>query len=200
MTPPGRRTQQQRSEATTADLLAAARRLFAADGYAATSLDTVCEQAGVSRGALYHHFRNKEALFLAVYEREQRALAAAIAEEFGRHLDPWEGLVAGCRVFLVRAHEPAVQRITIIDAPSALGWNAVRAVREDCRHMMRIGVSRAVRAGSIAERQVEALASLLHGALCEGAVAVACAEEPEAALEAVLAELGRLLSALADAR
>ena len=92
-----RLTQQERTEATTAALLGAARELFAQDGYAATSLDAVVARAGVTKGALYHHFEGKDDLFAAVFARENARLLDAIVTAYGREPDPWDALEAGCR-------------------------------------------------------------------------------------------------------
>src|SRR5487761_1533705 len=103
-----RRTQRERSEGTVSELLRVGRELFAANGYANTSLDAVCTRADVSKGALYHHFSNKESLFLAVYEAEQEAMRRASAA-------------------------PVRQRIVYLDAPGAIGWTAMRRIQADCK-------------------------------------------------------------------
>lgn len=199
---PRRRTQHERSDATVGQITAAARELFATEGYAATSLEAICERADVTKGALYHHFTSKAHLFESVYIQEQAALSASIAEEYRRHDDPWDGLYEGCRVFLEAALDLRVQRITLLDGPSALGWAKVRNLREDCRHMVRFGVRKAMEAGRIAPRPVEPLTSLLHGTLCESAVAIANADDPDDMFRLTMAELRRVFDALpvADSR
>ena len=89
-------TQQERTELTTTSLVAAGRELFAADGYAATSLDAVVERAGLTKGALYHHFAGKRELFAAVFEAEQRRLNEVVAVAYTGIDDPWEAFEAGC--------------------------------------------------------------------------------------------------------
>jgi AcrR family transcriptional regulator len=89
LNPAARRSQQERSEATTTALVAAARELFAQDGLAATSVEAVCARAGVTKGALYHHFAGKRELFAAVFSAEQERLAAAIVAAYGAHEDLW---------------------------------------------------------------------------------------------------------------
>lgn len=193
-----RRTQQERSSATTRQLLTAARGLFAQDGYAATSLDAICEAAGVTKGAFYHHFRNKEQLFRAVYEREQQALSSAITETYSRYTDPWEGLFQGVREFLVGSMEPSTQRITLIDAPGALGWEVMREVRADCRRMMFHGLSQALDKGRFSRQEIDSLTSMLHGAQCEAAMAMAHADDPDQLLEATLRQFRYLCGAIAQ--
>ncbi|MCF2531662.1 TetR/AcrR family transcriptional regulator [Yinghuangia soli] len=193
-----RRTQQERSGATTAELLAAARGLFAAEGYAGTSLDAVCVRAGVSKGALYHHFRNKEALFHAVYVAEEQAIAEAVAKAYLAEADRdrWDAVFEGCKAYLMMCLDPGVQRITLLDAPGALGVEAVDEVTALCVKQMYIGVKRAIQAGRLEERPVEPLARMLFGALSEAAKNIGRAEDPVLARGEALAELRRLFDAV----
>jgi AcrR family transcriptional regulator len=195
---PARQRQRERSDATVEDLLTAARALFAADGYAATSLDAVCERAGVTKGALYHHFSGKRQLFSAVYAREQQRLSETISAAYLVVAeDPWEAVFAGSRAYLEASLDPEVQRITLFDAPGALGWEAMRDLGVNCRELTLRGVSRAIGTGAIPPRPAEPLTSLLYGGLSESAMAVVRAEDPRAALREVLADLRRLFDALA---
>ncbi len=190
-------TQEERSEATTAALVTAARELFAADGFAATSLDAVVAKAGVTKGALYHHFAGKRELFAAVFAAEQRRLAAAIVAAYSAEEDPWRAFEAGCAAFIEACQEPGVQRIALLDAPAALGWETIRALEAGSLQMMQQGIARAIEAGAIAERPAVPLAHLLFGAICESAMVVARAEDPDAALREARAELRRVLRSLA---
>jgi AcrR family transcriptional regulator len=190
-------TQQQRTEATTAALTAAARELFAADGFGATSLDAVVAKAGVTKGALYHHFAGKRELFAAVFAAEQRRLAAAIVAAYEREADPWRAFEAGCGAFIEACQEPGVQRIALLDAPAALGWETIRQLEAGSLEMMKQGIERAIEAGAIADRPAAPLAHLLFGAICESAMVVARAEHPDAALRDALTELSRVLRSLA---
>ncbi|MFE5796852.1 TetR/AcrR family transcriptional regulator [Streptomyces sp. NPDC056503] len=188
----GRRTQQERSSATTQQLLASARKLFARDGYASTSLDAICEASEVTKGAFYHHFKNKEQLFRAVYEREQQDLSSAIAQKYSHYNDPWEALFQGIREFLVGSMEPSTQRITLIDAPGALGWEAMREIRADCRRMMSYGLSQALGKDRYHRHEIESLASMIYGAQVEAAMAMAHADDTDELLESTLSQF-RLL-------
>jgi AcrR family transcriptional regulator len=192
-----RPTQQERSDATVEDLLAAARALFATAGYAATSLDAVCERAGVTKGALYHHFSGKKQLFAAVYAREQERLNERITAAYRAVTDPWGAVFEGCRAYLEASLDPAVQRITLLDAPGALGWEAMRDVGVNCRELTRKGVARAVRKGAIPARPADPLTSMLYGGLSENAMAIVRADDPQAALDEALTDLRRLFDALA---
>ena len=193
------RTQRERSEATTAALVDVARRLFAADGYAATSLDDVVRGAGVTKGALYHHFEGKRDLFLAVYEREQQALAQVQFQAFARKKGTWEGFFAATQAFFEASLDPGVQRITLLDAPSALGWETMREV-EGRYSLVQLhqGIEALIHDGHLAPRPVAPLAHMLFGAMCEAAMLVARAEDQRAATKQVLAELRRIVEALRD--
>ncbi|MCP2164809.1 TetR/AcrR family transcriptional regulator [Goodfellowiella coeruleoviolacea] len=191
-----RRTQRERTEATTAALLGAARELFATDGFALTSLNAICERAGVTRGAFYHHFSNKEQIFREVYAVEQHRLSQAVRESFRQHSDPWTGLIAGCRALLEKSLEPTVWRLTLVEAPAALGWTAMRDIQTDCKNQMRTGLAMAIEAGCIPSRPLEPLTSLLYGALTESALDVVHAEDTAAWLEQTLSELRLLLAGL----
>ena len=192
-----RRTQRERSETTVAALVAAARDLFANDGYAATSLDAVATAAGVTKGALYHHFAGKRELFRAVYEHEQEQLVAALGEAYARKRDPWDGFEAGCRAFIESSLDPGLQRITLLDAPGVLGWEAIREIESPALALTELGIERAMEAGRLPRRPAQPLAHLLFGAMCEGSMKIARAEDPAAMQRAVWAELRRVLRALA---
>ncbi len=190
-------TQQERTEATTGSLVTAARELFAEDGYAATSLDAVVAKAGVTKGALYHHFGGKRELFAAVFAAEQVRLSGAIVAAYEREKDPWEAFEAGCAAFIEACQEPGVQRIALLDAPPALGWETIRQLESGSLRMMEQGIERAIEAGSIEPRPITPLAHLLFGAICESAMVVARAGDQDAALADALAELHRMLRSLA---
>ncbi|WUH94261.1 TetR family transcriptional regulator [Streptomyces sp. NBC_00433] len=193
-----RPTQRERSDATVEDLLKAARTLFATAGYAATSLDAVCERAGVTKGALYHHFAGKKQLFSAVYTREQERLSARITAAYtALAADPWEAVFAGSRAYLEAALDPEVQRITLFDAPGALGWEAMRDLGVNCRELTHKGIARAIRKGAIPERPADPLTSMLYGGLSESAMAIVRTADPQAALRDALADLRKLFDALA---
>ena len=192
------RTQRERTETTTAQLLEEARRLFAADGYNATSLDDVVAAAGVTKGALYHHFASKRDLFRAVFENEERALARVCHDAYQREADPWDGFYAGCTAFLEESLDPGVQRIAVLDGPAVLGWEVVREIeRAYSLKMIESGLRQAIESGRIAKRPTGPLAHLLFGALCEGAMVVArTSGDQRAAMREVARELRALLTAL----
>jgi AcrR family transcriptional regulator len=191
------RTQRERSEATTAELVAAARDLFAADGYAATLMDDVVERAGVTKGALYHHFEGKAELFEAVFELEQQRLAEILLEAYSRKRQHWEGFHAACEAYFEAVLDPGVQRITLLDAPSVISWERMREIKD--RHtvaVLRRCLEMAVNRELVARRPLEPLVRMLTGAIAEAAMLVARAEDQRKATREVLAELKVFLTAL----
>ncbi len=158
-----------RSERTRVALLDAARARFAADGYAATSTPTIVEDAGVSRGALYHHFRDKADLFQGVVEREYEivageieAAAMALVTQSG---DSLNAIAAGGDAFLDAMRDEGRRRILLIDGPAVLGPKAMREI--NARHTgrtLREGLAAGIACGDFADLPVDATADLLDAA------------------------------------
>jgi AcrR family transcriptional regulator len=192
-----RRTQVERTEATTAALVGAARELFARDGYDATSLDAVAARAKVTKGAVYHHFEGKRQLFEAVFSREVERMIGPLADAYARKKDPWNAFQAACCAFLDECLDPGLQRIVLLDASSAIGWGNIRRLEAPLLELMELAIARAAEAGRIAKRPTGPLAHFLFGALCEMAMIVARADDPKAAQRQTVAEIGRVLSGLA---
>lgn len=183
-------------EETKASLLAAARDLFGANGYGATSLEEIVARAGVTKGALYHHFGGKAELFQAVHEQVKREVSDRVVEVF-LEPDPWEAMVAGSRLMIEAQLDPAVRRIALHDARSVLDWEHIRAVETRYGTVGLRGVlRRAVRVGAIDRQPLRPLALLLSGAIAEACFYVADADDPDAALEEAMALLLRLLEGL----
>src|SRR4051795_12872123 len=111
-----------KAEATRARLLRVARDLFAKRGYAGVPTEEIVRRAKVTRGALYHHFRDKKDLFRAVHEQFERELVEALGEKISGIQDARELLVTGVRSFLDACTDPALAQIALLDAPSVLGW------------------------------------------------------------------------------
>jgi AcrR family transcriptional regulator len=170
-----RRTQADRRQATRSALLTAGRELFAAKGFAGAGREEIVERAGVTRGALYHHFSSKEDLFRAVYEQLEDEVLTAVATSALAATSPLEQLRRGARAYLdAVAADPAVRRICLLDAPSVLPAEALRDMAE--RHglgLIRGTLAAAMAAGELAERPLEPLARLLRAALMEAAILVA---------------------------
>lgn len=192
-----RRTQAERTEATTAALVDAARELFAHHGYDATSLDAVAARAGVTKGAVYHHFDGKRQLFEAVFAREIEQMTAPIAAAYSRKKDPWDAFKAASFAFLDECLDPGLQRIVLLDAPAAIGWEGIRRLEAPLLDLMERAISRAIDGGRIASRPPGPLAYFLFGATCEMAMIVARAEDQKASQRQAVAEIGRVLDGLA---
>jgi AcrR family transcriptional regulator len=190
-----KRTQAERSESTRAALITAARALFAERGYAGVGTEEIVRAAGVTRGALYHHFKGKRELFEAVYERIEVELAERIAGSAlaAGTASPMEAMRAGAEMFLAAATEPETQRIVLLDGPSVLGWDRWREIAtEHGLGLIEATLEAAVDAGAIERQPVRPLAHVLMGALDEAAMLVARAEDPDA----MRAEVGRTLDVL----
>ena len=192
------RTQAERSEETVGRLVATARELFAERGFAATSIEDIVRSAGVTRGALYHHFADKTELFRAVFEAEERALASRVAHASARRRDPWRRIEAGCEEFLDAAGQPGVRKILLIEGPAVLGWDGVREIQY--RYGLsawRQGLEHAMDEGRLRKRPAEPLAHVLFGALCEAAMVTARSDRPEI-IRGVRAEIQHLVRTIAD--
>jgi len=195
---PARRTQVERSQATRADLIAAARRLFARRGYADVGTEEIVRAAGVTRGALYHHFRGKPELLEAAYEQVESELTEKIAIGALGGSDPLEALRAGTEMFLDACLEPEVQRIVLLDAPAVLGWERWREIAADYGlGLVEAALGAAMEAGQIARQPLRPLAHVMMGALDEAAMLVARADNTETARAEVGATLNSILEGLA---
>ncbi|MEV0202585.1 TetR family transcriptional regulator [Nonomuraea sp. NPDC050691] len=205
----GRRTQAERTRATTGELVEAARLLFGRDGYAATSIDDVARAGGLTKGAVYHHFSGKADLFRAVFVRQQERLTSLIAEAAirpgaapttgGQDADPLEAVRRGARAFLLACAEPETRRIVLLDGPAVLGWDEVRRIEYGhTLRLLREGLAAAADAGRIEPGDVTVRAHLVFGALCEGAMVVARSGDPGTALTEVLARADILIASLAS--
>jgi AcrR family transcriptional regulator len=172
-------TQSERTEATRTALIAAGRRLFGERGFAATSIEELAAAAGVTRGALYHHFASKEDLFAAVFEEVERDLVMAAARAAEKAKDAWDRLRLGFRAFLEACADPAVQRIALVDAHSVLGPERRREITEHyALAAVRSSLEMAMRDGQLPQRPPDALAQLLLGSLNEAAMVIARGEVP----------------------
>ena len=200
-TPAQRRTQSERSESTRGALISAARHLFATRGYAGVGTEEIVRAAGVTRGALYHHFPGKQDLFEAVYEQIEAELAQRIAAGAlaANAESPLEAMRAGADMFLQACTEPEAQRIVLLDGPSVLGWDRWREIAaEHGLGLIEASLQAAVDAGAIESQPVRPLAHVLMGALDEAAMVVARAEDPEQMRREVGRTLDFLIKALSS--
>ena len=190
-------TKAEQADATRTALSAAARQLFTERGYAATSTTEIVERAGVTRGALYHHFAAKDELFRAVFEQLEGEVTKLVAEEALTSPDPLEQLRRGTRAYLDACIDPAVQRVVLLDGPSVLGWETWQEIEQRYGYgLVLAGVEAAIGAGLISALPVDPLAHVLFGALTEAGMVVARADEPRTARADMEAAMDRLLDGL----
>lgn len=173
----------------------AARDLFVERGYGAVSTGDIATAAGTTRNAVYYHFPTKEAVFRAVYEHVEgelagRVIPAALAEPTAR-----ARLRVGCELFLDGCLDPVVLRISVLEAPSAIGFRAMREI-DNANYLdaLRRTIDQAMDDGEIVRLPVDTLASMLVGAMDEAALLIATADDPEARRE----DAGRVVHALLD--
>ncbi len=194
--PPGLRAAHVRD--TRRALLTAARELFAANGFQATRTEEIVQRAGLTRGALYHHFRDKEDLFRAVYAEVTAEVTASLRRRSeDRHVSAWDLFQANSEVYLDAAStNPAYRQIVLIDGPAVLGWNSLSARGDGPTHQIMGYLRDAVAEGVLEPQPVEPLAHLLSALGTGAALYVAHAEDPEAARREVGTCSERFLSGL----
>jgi AcrR family transcriptional regulator len=197
--PRARRTQADRSAATRDALVAAGRRLFAEQGFAEVSTDAIVAAAGVTRGALYHQFADKTALFDAVLEAVEADIARRLADDVAAAgiSDPVDAMRRVLRTWLDICVEPEIHRIALIDGPSVVGWAHWREVCQ--RHVFGLAeamLEQGIESGRVRPQPVRALAHVLMGASDEAALYVAEAADRTQARADMLQVLDRLIDVL----
>jgi AcrR family transcriptional regulator len=192
-------TQAERTEATRGRLIATARRLFADKGFAATSTEEILGEAGVSRGALYHHFPSKTDLFRATYmavEEDLTAKLLAVATA-GGETDPVRILEIGFDAFLDECRRPEVQRIVMLDGPTVLGWDAWHEIDEQYAFgTIKAVLSVAAEMGRMDPATVDSTTHLLVGAIMQAGMVVARADDAEGAKRTMAESFARLVSTI----
>jgi AcrR family transcriptional regulator len=186
-------------QATRQQIVGAATRLFTKPGYEATSIEAVLRESAVSRGALYHHFASKEALFAAVLDQAEADVAAAIVRASRGIADPVRALRAGCKAWLDLARDPMVRQVVLIDAPAVVGWEAWREI--EARYslaLIKAPLRKLAAAGQVRADLVDVLAHMLLAALNEVALMIARADEPAKATKAGQAAVEQLIGRLLD--
>ena len=198
----GRR--QRYSASTKRALVDIAEDLFTAHGYAATSLDAIVAGAQVTKGALYHHFSGKQAVFEAVFERAETDASLAIQQALRGHQDPWEKATAGLRAFLDVVQEPRYRRIVIQEGPAVLGYERYREQEERSTFANVLEIVRSVlSAGTweLDEDMQQTFARIFFGAMSSAGESVTSAPDPVQAAANVETAIGFILTgfqALAD--
>jgi AcrR family transcriptional regulator len=189
--------QSERREATIGAILAAARKLFAAEGFDAVSIDDVAAKAGVAKGAVYHHFDSKEEIFTRVLEAVQAQIAAQPAPPALRKIaDPLDRMAAAILSYLNAATEPGIKRILLIDGPAVIGWRKWREI--DDRHFgagARRAVAYVVGEGATAG-EIDAVTHAVMGMVMEAALVCATAPDAKKAAREMTAAMRKLLEGL----
>ncbi|HEX3734235.1 MAG TPA: TetR/AcrR family transcriptional regulator [Solirubrobacterales bacterium] len=181
-----RRTQAERTEATRGALIAAARRLFTERGYDDVATEEIVRAAGVTRGALYHHFGGKPGLLEAAYEQLEAESTERVARiVLGSDLEsPLAAMRAGIGAFLDECAEPELRQIALRDAPAVLGWDRWREIgAANGLGLIEASLTAAIEAGEIRPLPVKPMAHLLLGALDEAAMLVARSADPASRAE-----------------
>jgi AcrR family transcriptional regulator len=185
---------QQHAEATRTALLEAAETLIAEHGYADVSIDEICVRAGVTKGALYHHFESKRDLFRALCAYVEDSWVDEMVEEVSGEQDPLRRLMMGCDAFLEGCLDPARQRILVLDGPAVLGGDPMHSGRGAA--LLGHALGEAMDAGEIERQPIAPLARLLYGALTEASTAIARDNNQARARKEMGAALRRLIEGL----
>ncbi len=194
---PSRR--QQYSASTRRALIEVAEELFTEHGYAATSLDAIVAGAQVTKGALYHHFSGKQALFEAVFERVEGEAARSIHEALKGHEDPWQKALAGLGAFLDVVQQPAYRRIVILEGPAVLGYARFREQEERSTFANVLDiVSSVLDAGAwdLDDEMLQTFTRIFFGAMSSAGESVSTSEDPEAAAARVETAIRFILAGL----
>jgi AcrR family transcriptional regulator len=188
---------EEQAAATRAELLRVARELFAARGYANVGTEEIVRAAHVTRGALYHHFEDKRDLFRAVHNQLADELLQQIVAQTAGSANAWEALTSGMRAFLDLCEDPAVIRISHLDAPAVLGWAEWREI--DAEHwlgVLTMALQETMDAGLLARQEVQPLAHMLMGSMVEASMLIANAPDHACARAQVEGPLLALLEGL----
>ena len=187
-----------RSEASIGALLDVARRSFGEHGYAGVSLEGIAADAGMTKGAVYHHFGSKGALFEEVFRREHRRLIALVIARSRNASDPLAALLQGIRTYLKEILDPATRRIFLRDGPSVLGWERWRRCEEPgFQDLMERSLAAAAERGLLRRGlRPAASATLLLGAVTEAALAIAHSPTPSTTARRIADELAAHVGAL----
>ena len=180
-------------EATRAKLISAARSAFAQHGYAQAAMDELTAQAGLTRGALYHHFGGKPGLLAAVVAQMDEEMDQRLELVLRGHADPWEGFLAYCRAYLAMAQEAEIRRIVLQDARSVLTGTDQGQQHQQCIAFIAGFLQQLIDEGVIVNASAAALARLLNGCLIEAAFWIAEEGAPPERLNEALQALDLML-------
>ena len=184
---------------TRTKLLAAARRAFGTVGYADAAMDDFTAEAGLTRGALYHHFGGKEGLLKAVIAEIDAEINVRLAAVSARATNPWQGFVDECIAYIEMALEPEVQRIMLLDGPAVLGDPSAWPNQTACIRSLTASLQRFAALGVLPPLDAEAAARLLNGAMLSASLWIANAPDPEATTRRAVGAFTLLIESLRGA-
>jgi AcrR family transcriptional regulator len=189
--------QSERRQATRTAIIGAAKALFGEQGFSATTMDGIAAASGVAKGAVYHHFPNKEAVFEAVLDLVSAELAEEAKATSRRRKDPLQSMVAGIRFYFRTCSSGPRAQIVLRDGPAVLGWETWREI--DHKHfggMILKSLQHAMDDGVIAPQPLEPISRIILGAITEATIAIAARNNPPGAGDAYAAALASLIESL----
>ena len=191
-----RKTRHDMIQETRAKLMAAGRKAFAEVGYAEASMDDFTAEAGLTRGALYHHFGDKKGLFQAVVSQIDAEMAERLRQRAAQAANRWEGFIEEGIGYIEMALEPEIQRIVLRDGPAVLGDPSSWPSADGCVAAMKASLEALQAEGTICNVDAEATARMISGASCYSAQWIANADDPLATSRRATAAYRRLLEGL----
>ncbi|MFL6155743.1 MAG: TetR/AcrR family transcriptional regulator [Marmoricola sp.] len=196
---PGVSRRQQYSASTKRALVDEAAKLFTQQGYAATSLDAIVGSARVTKGALYHHFSGKQAIFEAVFEKIETDATTHIRKALKTSRDPWEKAMIGLRAFLDIVQDPGYQRVVIQEGPAVLGYERFREQEERSSFGIvqeMVGAVLETSNYDLSPDMLETFSRIFFGALSAAGESVSTAANPKAAVAQVETATAFILAGL----
>ena len=194
---PQRRSNQERSRLTQDKLIAAARRLFDQQGYADTAIDDIADAAGVTRGAVYHHFGGKQQLFRAVIEEIQDELADHVDRNAGKYEDPWDAFIGGWLSALEQIPTGGMGRVLMLEGPAVLGYQEWQAIDDaHFQEMVTAAVEYFVQERTITTQPVEPIVRVLLTISNALGTLISNSEEPNTTRKAIAPVWAQLLNGL----
>nr|WP_310071027.1 TetR/AcrR family transcriptional regulator [Phyllobacterium sp. 1468] len=190
------RRRAQMMEETRAKLIQAARKAFAANGYAGASMDDLTAEAGLTRGALYHNFGDKKGLLQAVIDQIDAEMLARMRTARQREKTTWLGFLAESMAYIEMALEPEIQRIMLLDGPAVLGDPSQWPNQNACLETTAQTIQALIDEGTVKPMDAEAAARLINGAALNASIWIAAADDPRIVFAKAVEAFGHLAAGL----